>query len=406
MANPVQQMRKSEQLLFDWSAAPTEPNREEISPAPVLPPQSPKRSLPEPSPLIQVLPWDFRSSFPPIPDSAIEAGKIQEDDAKPENIKSLHEEHANHAAVILATLDALLDAKRRGVDPRNGRLPRTPKQREVLDEIFREEPPRLERSFNMLMDAYEDVFGAEAADAFRKAIRAWQAGIEVVAENPPSPLPRPTSVQNGVFGLEEDGTPVEPEPEEVATITDAVADQLLETTDEQSKKLLLHQYGEDFGQPAAAQLDSWVQAKVAADEGAEFKYDPGHPWYYYHEGDGADPILLADIPARPTTEEHIGTRIPKNPAKRRMVLERMETDQRRQLVDDEKRYQDLVDRGVEALSQYDREISSGGNEDLAWATAMALKYSHICGGRGRLRWLEKELKTGQLPKMLRSSQSQ
>jgi hypothetical protein len=293
--------------------------------------------------------------------------------------------------VILATLDALLDAKRRGVHPCTGKSPKTPKQKEALETLFLEEPARLERSFNMLMDAYEDVFGAEAADAFRKAIRAWQAGIEVIAEHPPLPLPLPTSVQAGVFGMEKDGTPVVPEAEEIETITDGVANKLLEITDEPSQRLLLEKYAEDFGKPAAPELGNWVKGQVAAEEDREFKYDPGHPLHYYHEGDGAEPQPLADIPARATTEDQIGTKLPKNRAKRHALLERMAADQARQLVEDERRYQELTERGVDALSSYDREISSGGNEDLAWASAIALKYSHICWGRGRAQWLANEL---------------
>jgi hypothetical protein len=244
------------------------------------------------------------------------------------------------------------------------------------------------------------VFGAEAADAFGKAIRAWHAGIEVVAEQPPSSPPLAASVQGGVFGVEEDGTPVDPEPEEVEAITEAVANELLEETDEQSRQPLLQKYAEDFGQPAATQLGNWAKGKVAAEEGSEFKYDPGHPWHYYHEGDGAAPPLLADIPGRATTEDQIGTKFSKNPAKRRALLAQMAADQRRQLAEDERRYQELVERGADALSEYDREISSGGNENLAWATAIALKYSHICWGRGRAQWLEKELERNKIPNNL------
>jgi len=382
MGNPIQQPRRHEQLLLDWSAPAPQQTPEPMLPALIPVPETAETSMPERTGLVPVLPWDFRLSFPQIPDAAIEAGKIYEDDATPDNIKALHEEHAQHGLVILATLDALLDAKCRGVDPRNGRAPRTPKQREALEEIFREEPARLERSFNMLMDAYEDVFGAEAADAFGKAIRAWHAGIEVIAKHPPSPSPLPASVQGGVFGVEEDGTPIEPEPEEVEAITEIVANELLEETDEQSRQPLLQKYAEDFGQPAAAQLDKWVKRKVTADEGVEFNYDPGHSWHYYHEGDAAEPPLLADIPARSTTESQVGTKFPKHPAKRRLLLERVAAEQHHQLVEDERRYQELVERGVDALSRYDREISSGGNEALAWATAIALKYSHICGGPG------------------------
>jgi hypothetical protein len=143
------------------------------------------------SALVQVLPWDFRSSFPEPLEEAIVAGKLHEDDAEPENVKGLHEEHARHALVILSDLDSVLDARRMGVDPSTGRPPRTENQRQRLDVLFRDEPRQLEHAFNVLMDVYEEAFGDEAADAFRKAIRAWHAGIEVVSGH--SPLPPPVS---------------------------------------------------------------------------------------------------------------------------------------------------------------------------------------------------------------------
>jgi hypothetical protein len=51
----------------------------------------------------------------------------------------------------------------------------------------------------------------------------------------------------------------------------------------------------------------------------------------------------------------------------------------------------LIEHGVDALSQYDREIAHGGNDELAWASAIALKYNHISGARGRVQWLEQQL---------------
>ena len=73
--------------------------------------------------------------------------------------------------------------------------------------------------------------------------------------------------------------------------------------------------------------------------------------------------------------------------------QQMLTGQRSQLAEDEKRYQRLIEDGVAALSQYEREIAHGGNDDLAWASAIAIKYNHISGARGRIRWLERQLGT-------------
>jgi hypothetical protein len=69
-------------------------------------------------------------------------------------------------------------------------------------------------------------------------------------------------------------------------------------------------------------------------------------------------------------------------------------DQRRQLEEDKKRYQELLERGPAALSDYDRNIAHGGDDELAWASAIALKFNHISGGRGRIALLERMIKTG------------
>ena len=356
-------------------------------PAPETRPQEPSGAS---SPLVQILPWDFRTSFPAPLEAAIEAGRIHEDDAEPENLRSLHEEHAQHALVLLSDLEAVLDARRRGVDPQTGRPPRTSKQRERLDALFRNEPKRLEHEFDVLMDVYEEAFGAEAANAFRKAIRAWHAGIEVMAENAPLKAPQQRSVEAGVFG-KEDGEVVNPTREEISEITEHLTDELIALPDGPERRALLSKYAEDFGEEAARELDRWARLKPEADEAKSFEYDPGHPWHYYHEGDGADPVPLESIPVRDTSLEHFGVKWPKNPAKRRALVEQMLAEQRTQLAEDEKRYQNLIDDGVDALSQYDREIAHGGNDDLAWASAVALKFTHISGGRGRVKCLDREL---------------
>jgi hypothetical protein len=136
--------------------------------------------------LVQRCPWDFRNTFPEPSPKAIEAGEIAEEDNHPDNIRSIHEEHAREALTVLHDLDAVLNARRLGVDPRNRKKPMLPAAKERLQKFFDTEPQRLERWFQTLMDTYESSFGIEAADAFRKAIRAWHAGIEVIAEARPA----------------------------------------------------------------------------------------------------------------------------------------------------------------------------------------------------------------------------
>lgn len=63
-------------------------------------------------------------------------------------------------------------------------------------------------------------------------------------------------------------------------------------------------------------------------------------------------------------------------------------DQQRQLEEDKKRYQDLLERGPAALSDYDRNIAHGGEDELAWASAIALKFIHISGGLERVAQLQ------------------
>ena len=343
------------------------------------------------APLTQILPWDFRTTFPEPLEEAVAAGKLHESDIEFENLRALHEEHARHALALLSDLDAVTDARRLGIDPATGAPPRNQKQKERLETLYTEEPKRLEHAFEVLVDVYAEAFGDEAADAFRKAIRAWQGGVEVISEQVPSPLPLPTAVEAGVFGVEEDGAVVRPSDEEVQEITAEVTDNLLDLPDGAERKALLAKYAEDFGTEAALELDRWTRLKSAVDEKEPIQYDPGHPWHYYHEGDGAEPMAVEAIPAAAISIDQFGVKWPKNPAKRRTLMQQMLEGQRRQLADDERRYRDLIDRGVEALSQYDREFAHGGNDDLAWASAVALKYNHVAGTRGRIDTLEKAL---------------
>ena len=62
-----------------------------------------------------------------------------------------------------------------------------------------------------------------------------------------------------------------------------------------------------------------------------------------------------------------------------------------QLEADRSRYAEIVERGAEALSRYDREIAHT-SDAMARASALALKYRHVSFGLGRVEWIRKELR--------------
>jgi hypothetical protein len=229
---------------------------------------------------VQVLPWDFSATFPHPTEEAVEAGVINEDDCEPEAIKSIHEEHAREALANLRALDELLDARRRGVDPKTGKPPRTHATKERLRRYFAEQPGRLEHAFQILMDVYANAFGDEAADAFTKAIRAWHAGIEVTIEKTqvlpaapiaetatkprrlssrmPVPKPLHHAVKSGRFGQDEHGKPIKPSADEVREITETHAEKLIEANEHELREGI-KKYAEDFGERPAAQLEAYVR---------------------------------------------------------------------------------------------------------------------------------------------------
>jgi hypothetical protein len=183
-----------------------------------------------------------------------------------------------------------------------------------LQKFFHTEPARLERWFDNLLGVYQDAFGQEAAEAFGNAIRAWHAGVDVVAEpntkktpptpaatrgNPvaamrpkrvqrteprrvtarlPVPRPLPSAVAAGRFGQEENGRPVRPGAHEVREITERHAEKLIDLLDSiasapaNGKDALRSQfdagitaYAEDFGQHAADRLEAYARRQASLD---------------------------------------------------------------------------------------------------------------------------------------------
>jgi hypothetical protein len=356
-------------------------------------------------------------------EEAIDAGKIDPSDAEPENLATIHDEHAREALALLSDIDAISDAKVHGVDPKTGKKPRTEKQRKALERLFAEKPTALHHAFDVLMDVYAEVFGDEAGLAFRQALTCWHAGVEVISQTEnakPSvirtpmlsgedglPVSRPVSraIDEGCFGTDiESGTTIDPGDEEVIAITESFAAKLgaeVGPTGDVSEayRVMLANYRADFGDRAADVLETFVRRRAAQDAGTyQPQYDPGHPWYYYAAGDGLPPLDVDAIePAKQSPD--LGIKLPKNPEKRDQQLRDMYEDAIRQLDADKQRYTELVAVGVAALSDYDRNIAYGGNDALAWASSVALKHNHIANALARVEHLEKlleEIECGRL----------
>lgn len=296
-----------DQLQIVWTRPPAEMASRPVPAVPNVRPDGPR-------PLVQRLRWDFRSSFPEPTPEAIEAGILADEDVELENLRALHAEHGRQSLAVLEQLEVVHDARRRGVDPETGTLPRTAAARERLSRRLADEPARLERWWNTLMDTYESGFGPEAADAFGKALRAWHAGIDVVADDTrrptpepaaiaelaparrdtsrprdsarivarlPVPRPLPTAVDAGRFGRDGDGCPIRPSSCEVREITEQHAEKLIGLLSRDARSVpdpeRLHiqeafrsgiaAYAEDFGTRSAEQLEAYVRRQAGRDTG-------------------------------------------------------------------------------------------------------------------------------------------
>jgi hypothetical protein len=293
--------KDSRQLMIDWTAA-TAPVP--VTPAASEPPAPPEPATPagsfDPFSPVQILPWDFETSFPPILPDAIDAGILTEEDNESEALAALHAEHGKALLAALSDLDKMHDARRQGVDPATGKPPRSAKKKQELPEKLSREIERLERWRQTLLDTYEAGFGTVAAEAFDKFIRARHAGIRIIAQpayaEPPAllptlPMPRPLpqSVNAGVFGQDENG-PVNPSEEEASDITVNHAEMIIELMEafrragesDPIKQELSDQvqqaarkYAGDFGWQAAERLLTYCHRRSVLNNAETFhKLDP------------------------------------------------------------------------------------------------------------------------------------
>lgn len=250
------------------------------------------------------------------------------------------------------------------------------------------------------------------------------------AEGIPTFVPVQSAIDAGIFGITAAG-PMQPDEHEIAAIVQEHANDLLgilieiealqdavhsgrdprtgrlQKTEEATASAItrwkadlrqaqvgyskmLAAFEEGFGSEGAARLDAWVRDRIVGIP-KRLPYDPGHPWHYYWAGDSAEPLAYANIAPAEDAGRWLERDLPKNPAKRLTRMQELLTSETQRLEEDRRRYEDIITRGVEALSQFDREIAYGGNDELARASSIALKYNHIRIGLGRVRWLREQL---------------
>ena len=436
MSSPALPCRLSLVKAEHANQDPTPPDDRPASAAPTAKPVAPV-----------VAAWDFRSSFPSPLTDVIDAGILDANDDDPEAIRAIHEEQASGCLALLQELDAIEEARRNGTDPRTGKKPRTEKSRHRLGQYLDAAPPAIISQFDDALAAYENAFGPEAAEAFRTVLLAWHRGVPVNSSSPeglsasaeipsaspiiarndetdilggpmlPVATPLDTAVNQGVFGQDEDGNPVIPTAEEIEAITFHHADHMMDLLDNlhaanaalaqasgqqrpplvrakdramSAYQLALQVFVEDFGEHAARRLDGWVHHQVETQR-REVHYDPGHPWHYLYRGDGQKPVPVDGIRPGPREMKPSTTRLPRDRAKRLKKLRDMRAERQARLEADRRRYVQLVEMGAAALSEFDRSIAHGGDEELAWASAVALVYTHIRNGLGWLAWAEQQL---------------
>lgn len=256
------------------------------------------------------------------------------------------------------------------------------------------------------------------------------APAAATVDGPPIPAPLPGAIEAGVFGMTPDG-PIGPDQKQIETLTAEQANEmmilladsqvleeairleydpatgrtpatpeakqsLLARLDKERKRLVqayddaIGAYAEGFGDSAAKALDEWVRKTVADGDQEKEPYPPTHPWHYFHAGDNATPIPVDQIEADPNAGHWLVDRLPKNPKKRLQAMREMLELEQASLAADKERYIDIVQRGAESLSRFDREIAHT-SDAIAVATALALKYNHISAGLGRVAWLTNEL---------------
>lgn len=124
------------------------------------------------------------------------------------------------------------------------------------------------------------------------------------------------------------------------------------------------------------------------------RFPRGHPWHYLERGDNATPSPASLVPPNPTARSAVERDLPRQPAKRIVAARsHLEHDQAK-LAETIREYEAVVERGADALSQFDREIAYRGDLEMARAGSIAILYNQIAWWRGRVQALEGETDRG------------
>lgn len=143
------------------------------------------------------------------------------------------------------------------------------------------------------------------------------------------------------------------------------------------------------GLPSPAELSA--EPESAEPEEA---YGPGHPWHYLDRGDGAVPAPPSRIAPNDGARSAVERDLPKQPAKRIVAARSLLERDQAKLAETIREYEAVVERGADALSQYDREIAYRGDLEMARAGTIAILYNQIAWWRGRVQALERETDRG------------
>lgn len=125
-------------------------------------------------------------------------------------------------------------------------------------------------------------------------------------------------------------------------------------------------------------------------------YEPGHPWYYKC---GGRVLPVEEIEVATISEESAASsmgKLPKDVKKRRAKLETALEGARRALDTDIARYRELCEKGVDALSEYERGRETERYEHESGSCslvdeALSLKHNHISYTKGMITAIEKLL---------------
>lgn len=108
-------------------------------------------------------------------------------------------------------------------------------------------------------------------------------------------------------------------------------------------------------------------------------YSPGHPWYYKLGGK----ILTIDEIEPMDVDPEMFAYCRKRYKSASEMLAAHEASFAREAV----LYNDLVARGIEAVSKFDRECAYGGDDQMAYCGSLSLVHNHLCYDKGYIKYI-------------------